>query len=173
MYWNSENRGEILNLWLITKKRSSEILADENRQISGKKVKFGKVYTESEIFRKQRGNLKQGQYASLPQRGWTPLTSMVHWDFVCPLLMEPVLSPEKEGGFSLIFSIISPYSRSTQAQRSFILSSSWRPFYIHFPNSTWSWVFITWSVLLRAGTLCVHFKLGFVRPFLLPIECLL
>jgi len=140
----------------------------------GKKVYNLGKFTRSQKFFGNSGEIwNRGEYASLPQRGWTPLTSMVHWDFVCPLLMEPVLSPEKEGGFSLIFSIISPYSRSTQAQRSFILSSSWRPFYIHFPNSTWSWVFITWSVLLRAGTLCVHFKLGFVRPFLLPIECLL
>ena len=38
-----------------TKKRSSEILADENQEIFREKVKFRKFVTESEIFRKQRG----------------------------------------------------------------------------------------------------------------------
>jgi len=37
MYLNSENRGKIRNLWLMTKKRSSEILADENRKFFGKR----------------------------------------------------------------------------------------------------------------------------------------
>ena len=40
---------------MMTKKRSSEILADENRKL---KVKFGKLSTECEIFRKHGGNLK-------------------------------------------------------------------------------------------------------------------
>ena len=31
---------QIRNLWSTTKKRSSEILADENREIFGEKVKF-------------------------------------------------------------------------------------------------------------------------------------
>jgi len=37
-------------LWLMTKKKSSEILADENRKIFREKVKFGKFSTESENF---------------------------------------------------------------------------------------------------------------------------
>ena len=52
---NSEDRGEIRNLWLMTKKRSSEILADENQEI----LKFGKFSTESENFSETGGNLKQ------------------------------------------------------------------------------------------------------------------
>ena len=48
-------------MWLLTnkEKRSSEILADENRKIFREKVKFGKFSTESEIFLKLGGNLKQ------------------------------------------------------------------------------------------------------------------
>src|SRR6218665_3831764 len=43
----------------MTKKISSEILADENRNIFREKVKFGKFSTESEHFSETEENLKQ------------------------------------------------------------------------------------------------------------------
>ena len=40
--------------WSMTKKKSSEILADENREISSLKANLGKFYTECQkIFRKK------------------------------------------------------------------------------------------------------------------------
>ena len=46
----------------MTKKRSSEILSDENRENFREKVKFGKFSTESETFFGNReGNLKHGE----------------------------------------------------------------------------------------------------------------
>ena len=60
-------------MWSMTKKRSSEILADENREIFREKVKFRNFSTESENFSKIGGNLKQGGNASWPQGGWTHL----------------------------------------------------------------------------------------------------
>ena len=45
----------------MTKKRSSEILADENREIFPQKVKFRTFSTESDNFYKMGGNLKQGE----------------------------------------------------------------------------------------------------------------
>src|SRR6218665_2523861 len=59
----------------MTKKKSSEILADENQEIFQEKVKFLKFSTESEIFSKIGGNLKRGENASWSQGGWTPLNS--------------------------------------------------------------------------------------------------
>jgi len=47
MYRNKENRGKIRNLWLMTKKRSAEILADENR-----KGKILKIFQSLKICRK-------------------------------------------------------------------------------------------------------------------------
>ena len=38
--WKIENGEKIRNLWSITKKRSSEISADENQEIFGKIVKI-------------------------------------------------------------------------------------------------------------------------------------
>jgi len=45
----------------MTKTRSSEILADENRKMFLEKVKLGKFSTESEICFANRGNLKRGE----------------------------------------------------------------------------------------------------------------
>ena len=45
----------------MTKKRSSEILADENLKFFGEKVTFWKFSTESENLSKIGGNLKQGE----------------------------------------------------------------------------------------------------------------
>src|SRR6218665_1962525 len=45
----------------MTKKRSSEILEDENRKFFREKVKFSKFSTESYNFSKIGGNLKQGE----------------------------------------------------------------------------------------------------------------
>ena len=48
-------------MWSMTKKKSSEILADENQEIFREKVKLRKFSTESENFSKiGGGNLKQG-----------------------------------------------------------------------------------------------------------------
>ena len=55
-----EKWGEIRNFWSTTKKRSSEILADENQKIFREEVKFGKFSTELENFSETGGNLKQG-----------------------------------------------------------------------------------------------------------------
>ena len=54
MYWN---RGEIRNLWSMTKKRSSEISADENEEIFREKVKFWKFFSESENLSKIGGKI--------------------------------------------------------------------------------------------------------------------
>ena len=51
----------------MTKKGSSEILADENLEIVFEKVKLKKISMESEKFLEIGGNLKQGGNASLPQ----------------------------------------------------------------------------------------------------------
>ena len=55
------NRGEIRNLWRMTKKRSSEIFADENRKFWGEKVKLGKfsICESAKFFGNRRANLKQ------------------------------------------------------------------------------------------------------------------
>ena len=65
--------GEIQNLWSMTKKWSSEILADENREICREKIKVWKFSTESENFSKIGGNLKQWGEMHHGLRGWTPL----------------------------------------------------------------------------------------------------
>ena len=66
--------GEIRNLWSMTKKRSSEILADENKEIFREKVKLTTFSTESENFSKIGGKSETGVgNASWSQRGWTPL----------------------------------------------------------------------------------------------------
>jgi len=58
----------------MTKKRLSEILADENQKQFLEKVKLRKFSMESEIFVGNRAdiNLKQGEIASLPQGGGRP-----------------------------------------------------------------------------------------------------
>jgi len=44
----------------MTKKRSSEILADESQEIFREKVKLSKFVRKSENFSEMGGNLKQG-----------------------------------------------------------------------------------------------------------------
>ena len=61
--------------WL---KRSSEILADENRKNFLGKGKIKKNFMESENISEIGGNLKQGGNASLPLGGWMPLN-------LCPM----------------------------------------------------------------------------------------
>jgi len=74
IYWNRENRGEIRNLWSMTKKKKG------HREIFREKVKFWKFSIESENFSKIGGNLKQRGNASWPQGGWAPLvTASVAW----------------------------------------------------------------------------------------------
>ena len=48
-------------MWSMTKKRSSEISADENQEIFQEKVKFLKFSSEPENFSKIGENLKQGE----------------------------------------------------------------------------------------------------------------
>ena len=65
-------------MWPMTKKRSSEIFADENGKFFREKVKFLEFSRKSEKFSKIGGNLKHGEgNASWPQGGWTPLTAKV------------------------------------------------------------------------------------------------
>ena len=60
----------------MTKKRSSEILADENQKTFVEKVKLGKFYTESEnFFREIGGKSETGGNASLPQGDGRPCTA--------------------------------------------------------------------------------------------------
>jgi len=73
MSWNREMEGIIRNLWWMTKKKSSEILAAENREIFWRKVKLGKFSAESEKFLGNRGQIWNRRNASLPQGGWTLL----------------------------------------------------------------------------------------------------
>ena len=72
MYWNRENKGEIRNLWSMTKKRSSEILADENREIFREKVKFWK-FSRVWKFLENRGKSETEGNAGSLKGGWTPL----------------------------------------------------------------------------------------------------
>ena len=72
MYRNRENRGEIRNLWPMTKKKSSGILADENRKKISGKVKFGKLFAESEIFSKIGVKSETGGNASWSQGDGRP-----------------------------------------------------------------------------------------------------
>ena len=53
----------------MSKKRSSEILADENGTFFRDKVKFLKFSRKS----KNRGNLEQGGKCIMASGGWTPL----------------------------------------------------------------------------------------------------
>src|SRR6218665_2043713 len=56
----------------MTKRRSSEILVDENRNLFSEKVKSGKFSTELEKYFGNRGNSETRGNASLPQRGGRP-----------------------------------------------------------------------------------------------------
>jgi len=47
-------------LWSTTKKKSSEVLADENQEISQEKVKFLEFFSESENFSKIGGKSEIG-----------------------------------------------------------------------------------------------------------------
>src|SRR6218665_211942 len=64
--------GKIYNFWSMTKKGSSEILADENLETVFEKVKLKKISMESENFLEIGGNLKQGGNASLPHGDGRP-----------------------------------------------------------------------------------------------------
>src|SRR6218665_2435683 len=66
-----QKRGEIGNLWRMTKKRSSETLADENRKSFGKSSDWGDFPQSLQNFSEIGGNLKQGD-ASLPQGDGRP-----------------------------------------------------------------------------------------------------
>jgi len=57
----------------MTKKRSSEILADENRKCLGEKVKLGKFSTEAEQFFWNRGEIWNRGKCIIVSGGWTPL----------------------------------------------------------------------------------------------------
>ena len=65
MYWNRENRGGGI------RKKSSELLADENWKYFREKVQFRKFSTESENLNLSKigGTLKHGENASWPQWG--------------------------------------------------------------------------------------------------------
>jgi len=62
---------EICGWW--PKKRSSEILADENRKFCREKVTFQKFHRKSKKISKTGGKSETGGNASWPQGGWTPL----------------------------------------------------------------------------------------------------
>ena len=51
----------------MTKKRSSEIFADENLKNFREKVKFGNFPRSEKFFLETGGNLKKGENASLPK----------------------------------------------------------------------------------------------------------
>ena len=51
-------------MWSMTKKRSSEILANENRKMFREKITFRKFSPESEYLSKIGGNMKQGENVS-------------------------------------------------------------------------------------------------------------
>src|SRR6218665_648478 len=68
------SRVKIQNLWSMTKKRSSEILAGENGQFFREKVKLLKFSRKSKNWSKIGGKSETwGENASWPQRGWTLL----------------------------------------------------------------------------------------------------
>jgi len=61
-------------LWAMTKKKSSEILADENRKFFREKVKSLEFFTESENVSKTEGKSETGGEMHHGLReGWTPL----------------------------------------------------------------------------------------------------
>jgi len=72
----------------MTKKRSSEILADENREICWGKGQFGEIFRGvRNLFSEIGGKCEtEGGNASLPQRGWTPLC---HWVGLAVLVLLP------------------------------------------------------------------------------------
>src|SRR6218665_2504037 len=58
----------------MTKKRSSEILADESEEIFRQKVKLLQIFRKSENFSEIGGKSETGgENASWSQGGWTPL----------------------------------------------------------------------------------------------------
>ena len=97
----------------MTKKRSWEILADENRKNFREKVKFGKFSTESEIFSETGGIWNRGGNASLPRgdgRPWiwgtvpTNPLSLRPW-----VLSSPISFPSSSSSNGCFI----PYSKST------------------------------------------------------------
>src|SRR6218665_2574342 len=68
-----QNRGDIRNLWSMTKKRSSEILTDENGKIFREKVKFLKSPRKFKKFSKTGGKSETGGKCIMASGGWTPL----------------------------------------------------------------------------------------------------
>src|SRR6218665_2666863 len=73
MYRNRENRGEIRNFGSITKKRSSDILADENREIFRERYNLENFPESGKFSKIGGGNLKQGGKCIMASGGWTPL----------------------------------------------------------------------------------------------------
>jgi len=57
----------------MTKRRSSESLADENGEIFREKVKFLKFSRDSEIFLKIGEKSETGKKCIMASGGWTPL----------------------------------------------------------------------------------------------------
>jgi len=77
----------------MTKKRSSEILADEKGTFFREKVKFLKFSESQKIF-ENRGKSETGGNASWPQGGWTPLASNITSSAATPgILHLSLLSP--------------------------------------------------------------------------------
>ena len=77
VYWNRENRGEIPNLWSMTKKSHQKFRwMKENQEIFQEKVKLWKLPSESENFSKIGGKSETGEKMHHGLRGgWTPLTT--------------------------------------------------------------------------------------------------
>src|SRR6218665_2006968 len=61
----------------MTNKRSSEILADENRKIFGEKVNWGNSPRVRKCFRKQGEKSETGWKCIIDSRAWTPLEIMI------------------------------------------------------------------------------------------------
>ena len=71
------NKEENSKFVVNDKKKSSEILADENRKTFLEKVKLGKFSAESENFSRNRGECKTGE-CIIASGGWTPLQTLQH-----------------------------------------------------------------------------------------------
>ena len=78
MYWNRKNRGETKNCSRL-KKGHQKFWLMKIGKFFGKRYIWKNFPQSLKCFSEIGGNLKQGVNASLPQRGWTPLTRGIEW----------------------------------------------------------------------------------------------
>src|SRR6218665_1563832 len=96
----------------MTKKRSSEILADKNGKFFREKVTFLKFSRKSKIFSKIGGNLKQGGNASWPQGDGRPCS-------LCSYANTKILCTKMLSGSSAVRALLNPKLSISTGQKRF------------------------------------------------------